>query len=1168
MRDSSPSRHLQYDRLNPTSPRGYEATASLPPIITTGDGAILDPMLESHDDHSLHDTAEFMKSTNFEFIRPTRPELADIAGFAERYVYSDTGSCLVKMRIFCEAVVAYLYRHYRLQKPYRANLVDMIADDQFTAAAPQRVANLLDLLRQLGNPGAHHGEPLQRNAHIALETAFDIAKWLYVHVDGGKIPDVPVYKRPPKTTEEPDSATLDLLSEREKQIEELKAKLKGREEAAKASDEELQRLNTERERGNQSADDLKINEAETRRRLIDAELADVGWDVTDESQVAVEYPVDGQPTDSGKGYADYVLWDENGKPLAVIEAKKTARDPNEGEHQAKLYADALEREFSQYPAIYYTSGYDIRFWNRAAGYPPRRVWGYMSRDSLNYRVQYQRAERQPLEGFSVDKDIAGRIYQIETIKAVCERFANKHRHALIVQATGTGKTRVAIALTKLLMEAGWVRRVLFLCDRKELRKQAFDAFKEFVTEPIFQLSGGSPDAKARILTGTYPGMMQHFRNFDVGYFDLIIADESHRSIYNRYRELFQYFDALQVGLTATPVDFIERNTFRMFGCESEDPTAYYPFEEAVEEKWLVPFEVKTVTTEFLRKGIKYDDLSDEQREQLEEDIDNAEEFEAERSEIDKQVLNKGTARSIMRNLMENGIREATGQHVGKSIVFARSHKHAVLLKEMFDELYPQYGGNFCQVIDNYVERAEDRITEFKKVTSDLTIAISVDMLDTGIDVPQVVNLVFAKPVKSKVKFWQMIGRGTRLCENLFGPGAHKNRFLIFDHWNNFKYFSVEKKQIEGTRQKSLMQQLFEARLQLAEIAHNGQNIQTFDTAVEQLAADAQRLVMTTIAVRERHQVVLEARDAERIRQFEPAMRQRLKQQVAPLMQYANIRGEADAYRFDLTMTQAMVAKATGSGEFEDHRDRAINTIARLPISNNAVRQKADWLEKGKDTAWWLSASLTELEQLRANLRGVMRYQQRAGGGDPEPPVTIDVSDDDIESATYTQLADPVRMRLYEEKLTKVLQEIVDTDPTLRKIRRGEPVTEEEMEQLASQVLIQRQGIDLEILRQFYGSTVPLAAALRRIIGMEPDAVRKKFEAFVQKFPQLTAKQLRFMRLLQNHLVKFGTIKIDSLYEQPFTQIDAMGIDGVFEEKDAGMLVEILRDFQPPKPIAE
>ncbi|MBF4301454.1 DEAD/DEAH box helicase family protein, partial [Vibrio anguillarum] len=396
----------------------------------------------------------------------------------------------------------------------------------------------------------------------------------------------------------------------------------------------------------------------------------------------------------------------------------------------------------QRPVLFSTNGYEIYIWDDAQGYAPRSIFGYYSKDSLQYLIQ-QRELKQDLNETPIDTKVAGRMYQMESITRICERFSDKHRKALVVQATGTGKTRVSIALAKRLLEAGWAKRILFLCDRKELRKQAGGAFNEYTNEPLY-IKGKSKKAaaaKARIVIATYPGMIQNFEEYDVGHFDLIIADESHRSIYNKYGELFKYFDALQVGLTATPVEMISRSTSQLFGCDYKMPTANYPLEQAIEEKNLVPFKVVAHTTQFLRDGIKASELSDEQIAELEEQgIDpNTLDFDSEL--IDKAIFNKDTNRAIIRNLMEKGLKDADNQLPGKSIIFARSIAHADLLADLFHEMYPDLGGNFCRVIHSKYERAEDLIDNFKSTEGredDITIAVSVDMLDTGIDVPECV----------------------------------------------------------------------------------------------------------------------------------------------------------------------------------------------------------------------------------------------------------------------------------------------------------------------------------------------------------------------------------------------------------------------------------------------
>ncbi|MEM7671121.1 MAG: DEAD/DEAH box helicase family protein, partial [Pseudomonadota bacterium] len=587
----------------------------------------------------------------------------------------------------------------------------------------------------------------------------------------------------------------------------------------------------------------------------------------------------------------------------------------------------------------------------------------------------------PLDTLEINEDIVNRLYQIEAIKRVSERFTNKHRKSLIVQATGTGKTRVAIALTDLLIRAGWVKRVLFLCDRRELRKQAKNAFNDFLSEPIRIVNSRvKSSASERIFLATYPAMQKVFQSFDPGFFDLIIADESHRSIYNVYGDIFHYFDCHQVGLTATPVDFVTRSTFKLFDCEGQLPTANYDLEQAVADGHLTPFEVFEHTTQFLREGISLETLTKEQIEQLEEQGEDPAQYDFSSEQVDKIIYNKDTNRTILRNLMENGLRDATGQLPGKSIVFARNHQHAVLLRQLFDEMYPQYGGTFCQVIDNYDPRAEQLIDDFKGdgTNSDLTIAISVDMLDTGIDIPEILNLVFAKPVKSPVKFWQMIGRGTRLREDLFGLGQHKTIFRIFDHWGNFERFEMGYRPAEPAQSKSVMQLVFEERLTLAETALNSSEIAIFDKAIELITADIAALPEDSIAVREKWKEKRALSQQATLKDFAPATRARLRQEIAPLMQWRNIRGRTDAYALDLLISRMQNAILRGSGQLDDLKVDLMDHLAALQMHLNPVREKAEVIKRLKSDAFWDGVTVQAVEEVRVPLREIMHHRDRSG----------------------------------------------------------------------------------------------------------------------------------------------------------------------------------------------
>ncbi|PIE41754.1 MAG: DEAD/DEAH box helicase, partial [Gammaproteobacteria bacterium] len=738
------------------------------------------------------DRRRFMQSQNFEHLRPHWPELANLAGHAEQYVYDDPQSALIKLRCFAEKLVGIVYRQWRLPSLPNEKFIDRLENHAFASVVDQAIIDKLHAIRKEGNKAAHEGKFGKGSGLWLLKEAHILSYWLLLSLKKGSKNDVNAFVEPAKTipAEAIKKAAIKELqaskqreSEHKLRLEQALAELQASQQAELDAQREAAKLKEQldktatrhyKQASDQAKNLLDLNEAQTRRRLIDTELYSRGWDIDllngdNTEEVTLEEEVDGQPTDSGIGYCDYVLWDDDGKPLAVIEAKRTRENAETGRQQAKLYADSLEKKYAQRPVIFYTNGHDIYIWDDAQNAAPRKLYGFYAKESLQYLIK-QRSKRKALNATPIDTDIAGRTYQIESITRVCERFTQGHRKALIVQATGTGKTRVAIALTKRMISASWAKRVLFLCDRKELRKQAGNAYKEFTNEPLYILGKSKKEhrKKSQIYVATYPGMLKIMEEFDPGYFDLIIADESHRSIYNVFGDLFKYFDAFQLGLTATPVEMISRSTSQLFGCDYKMPTANYPLEQAIADKNLVPFKVVSHTTQFLREGIKGDKLTDEQIAALEDQGLDPNQLDFDATAIDKAVHNKDTNRAILRNLMEKGQRLADGQTLGKSIVFARNIQHAELLAQLFAEMYPEYGGNFCRVIHSKYKRAETLIDDFKATDgkdSEITIAVSVDMLDTGSDVPEVLNLVFAKPVKSKVKFWQMIGRGTRLCPN-------------------------------------------------------------------------------------------------------------------------------------------------------------------------------------------------------------------------------------------------------------------------------------------------------------------------------------------------------------------------------------------------------------------
>ncbi len=1128
-----------------------------------------------------------MISKNFEQVRDVLPHCADMAAYAENYIFTDPESALVKLRNLSEIIVSQIYYDLKLPKPYKTTFNDLLINDSFTSLVKERVVlDKFHAIRKKGNDAAHGKQVSSQTALWILKETWHIVKWYVVTFDNQEIGST-IFIEPVPTEEEKaklkavNKKTAQELAVKENLLNQALEELKAAKEKEQALLNQIdvtaltaQQTQTLQAKSSKATSALNFSEDETRQQMIDADLRDAGWLVgvngQNTEEVTQEEELTGLPTQTGKGYADYVLWDDDGKPLAVVEAKKTSVAPDTGRHQAKNYANSLEKQYGQRPLIFYTNGPEIWMWDDAAGYPPRKVYGYYSKDSLQYQVTFKRTQKKALiTEVDIDKSIAGRPYQIETITRVAEHFEKKQTKALIVQATGTGKTRVSIALTKLLLEASWAKRVLFLCDRKELRKQARNAFNEFINEPMHVVGMKKTEDlfKSRIVVSTYPGMMSKYEDLDVGFFDLIIADESHRSIYNTYKNIFDYFDALQVGLTATPVEMIARSTTHMFDCEYKSPTANYTLEQAVEDKFLTPFKVIEHTTQFMREGIKAEKLSDEQIAELEDQGTDPNELDFDAEQVDKAIYNLGTNRAIIKNLMENGLRVEDGQTLGKSIVFARNIRHARILQQCFDDMYPQYGGQFCQVIHSEIKNADQLIDDFKGDGDNklLTIAISVDMMDTGIDVPEILNLVFAKPVKSKVKFWQMIGRGTRLCENLFGPGKDKKQFVIFDHWKNFEYHEVNVEDDEGTIQKSAAQVLFETRINLAQTALKKAEMDAFDTVQKLIRADIEALDKRSIPVRDKWREIQTVLAGEKLNAFAPETIHVLKTDIAPLMQWRDLRGKSKEIKWDKDVHQAQLESLANKPDMLTHRETIMAQVLALPMSLNAVRAKAKTINAMQKDTFWEDVNFSELEEARIDLHDVMQYQTAV---EPPPPgflpKTIDVKEDEglYETGERKTNLTSVDASIYQQKVEAALKQLFENNEVLKKIRLGQPVTEQELQALNSLVHTQNPELDLNTLKEFYPESAGnLQAILREMVGMDTDGIDYLFDAFVQN-NRLNANQLRFIDMLKQQIKVHGKIEMDMLFAQPFTQIHTEGLFGVFPlEQQAMDIVNMLKPYQ-------
>ena len=1115
-------------------------------------------------------------SKNFEFLRPFHAGLADLGGFAEAIMHIDPGSALTRLRNFAEALTKAIHKEERIPKLPQASFFEMLRHPAFEACVNRSLIYQLDYIRKNGNETAHGAEGELRTAQLVLATAHQLAMYLGIRYYGIKKQDIPPFEDIPdprgelKALKKSVKDYKEALETKAEEVDKLLDELDKERASAQQTDSTEVDWAASKEKSQAAADSLQWNEAKTRAQLIDTMLLQAGWDLNDKEQVTFEEVVEHQPNQSGKGRADYVLWAENGKPLAVIEAKRASKESiQDGREQARMYADGLEKMTGQRPVIFYTNGYETYLWDDVQYGSDRMVYGFYSRESLAYLLYQRQYRKAEIEQFNPDLSIAGRSYQIEAIKAVAKRFQDQRRKSLIVQATGTGKTRVAIAISELLLRTNWAKRILFLCDRKELRRQADNAYKiHLPSEPRCVIGETNKvDQSARIFIATYPGMMNRFQQLDIGFFDLIVSDESHRSIYNKYRDIFDYFDALQLGLTATPVHKIVKNTYELFGCEDKDPTFNYSLDDAInnEPPFLVPFRVKDLTTEFLREGIHYNDLSREQQEQLEQELgeETAQTTTIAGKDIGRKIYSIETDTIILENLMNNGIKDATGTLPGKTIVFAQNQKHADHLESLFKTLYPQYGNKVCKVIHNKVTRAEALIDEFKTADNEFRIAISVDMLDTGIDVPEIVNLVFAKPVKSWVKFWQMIGRGTRLCPDLFGAGKDKTEFLIFDHYSNFSYFEEDYQEAEEQQGRSILQHLFESRLNLLEAAITKNHRGAFDRVSELIREDINDLPEKSINVKKHLRTVHQLTQTDALEEMEVATRHQLSQIIAPLMGSRILR-DKDAIDFDRLIAELEICLVQQASCLEDLKQELLSRLDKLAVTIKAVRNKDIAIDTVRGSEFWQNLSIQHLEYARVELRGIMKYRSSGSGPGTEVGTTSIKDGDDIRYIERQNiLSSQTEAMQYRRKIKKVLDNMLATNPVLQKIHNNRSVPESELKTLTSTILAEHPGVDLKTLNQFYGRTArDLNITIKEIIGIDPQVIEQHFTAFLHSHPRLTHQQVQFMNLLKQYLSEHGCISIEKLYESPFTSVSHEGLDGVFKEQDVNELVTVLKPYIP------
>ena len=780
--------------------------------------------------------------SQFSFIPAELAEVRGHASRAETLVIGDPRAACFYSRLALEVAVNWMYqRDPSLKDPYQTTLSARIHEPSFRDLVGNVLVTKARIIKDIGNRAVHErGRLSTPDAIAALRELFHFCYWLVRTYTRSQVDPNLSFSADmlPRVSIVSATALADLKAVAAKYFEKIEAEENERQarfasESEKVQlEEEIKRLQAEitavKSEAARAKDEHDYDEAATRDLFIDLLLREAGWHFT-KPGFDTEYPVAGMPNKKGEGFVDYVLWGDDGKPLGLVEAKRTRKDPRVGQQQARLYADCLEKKFGQRPVIFYSNGYQQWIWDDTR-YPPRPIQGFLTKDQLELAVQ-RRIIRRPLGDEHIDHGIVDRYYQERAIRRICEAFErDRVRRALLVMATGAGKTRTIAALADLLMRANWVRRVLFLADRIALVNQAVNAFKRHVpsSSPVNLVADKT--STGRVYVSTYPTMMglidetvQDKRRFGPGFFDLVVIDEAHRSVYRKYGAIFDYFDSLLVGLTATPKDEVDRDTYRLFELERGVPTDAYGLDEAVKDHYLVPPRAVSVPLKFPQEGITYDELSEEEKEEwdaIEWSDDGSIPTRIEAPAVNKWLFNADTVDKALEYLMREGLKVEAGDRLGKTIIFAKTHDHAQFIVDRFDANYPHFRGQFARLIDFKTEYAQSLIDDFSQSNSAPHIAVSVDMLDTGIDVPEVVNLVFFKVVRSKTKFWQMLGRGTRLCPDLFGIGHHKRCFFVFDLCKNFEFFNEHADVADPKAGEPLGKRLFTSRVDLVSAIQN------------------------------------------------------------------------------------------------------------------------------------------------------------------------------------------------------------------------------------------------------------------------------------------------------------------------------------------------------------
>jgi type I restriction enzyme R subunit len=1137
-------------------------------------------------------------NSNFIFLKQEFPEIYREIQEAEKNTFTAPRYAALLCRSALEKTLFWLYKNDEdLELPYDTKIGALLHNESFKNILKPSMLMELDIVRLNGNNAAHGKTVKALEALQSLKNSFRFLSYVSKYYSETN-PDLPTFNEafiPYGDVNDKNIKQLQALAEKlEQERAEAKKALKNQEKLIEENDalrkqlEEQLQLITDRkeERLKEGTVEQVIpeltSEHTTRLLLIDLLLREAGWNNLREGR-EIEFEVIGMPLStnpSGKGFVDYVLWGDNGLPLAVVEAKSTIHSATKGRHQASLYADCLEKSTGQRPIIFYSNGFETHIWDDTF-YTARLVQGFYTKEELQTLIE-RRYSRKDLREFAVNTSIAGRYYQLEAIKRVSEhlvstkqnRLKGTSRKGLLVMATGSGKTRTAAAMVDMFTKCNWAKRILFLADRNALVTQAKNAFKEHLPHlSAIDLTKQKEDNGTRVVFSTYKTILNKIDNikdkderfYGVGHFDIIIIDEAHRSVYQKYQSIFTYFDSILIGLTATPKKEIDKNTYTLFEIEDDNPTFAYELNKAVADNFLKPPKAFKIPLKFPREGIIYEDLSEEDKKRFKELFgvefgDENEVYNVDKSKINTWLYNNDTIDKVLDYLMTNGQKVAGGDKLGKTILFAKNHKHAAFIEERFNKNYPQYGGSFLRVIDNYEDKAQDLLERFcfdKGEEKEPQIAVSVDMMDTGVDAPRVLNLVFFKEVKSHSKYWQMIGRGTRLCPDIFAPGIDKEYFLIFDFCGNFEYFRDNPDGETHKTALSLSQQTFNTKL---EIVMSIRELQTTTEEQEeiqiQFTDELHQLVMnlneTRFEVRKHWRYVLEYKNRDRWNNLLQGDVLDLQTNIAHLIDYNQDKDEF-AKRFDLLVYKLQLSLITGNKTQIRHIDNIYNIVNMLFTKRNipAVQAKIGTIKQLQNEQLWSTINVLKAEEIRQELRGLMQFLKDEKKLDPiYTSFTDELLEDGVEEfdiiATYTSL------QSYKDRVEAFIIKN-KTHLVIDKLYKNLPLTSNELEVL-EQFLLKEAIESKDRFVKEYGEQ-PLGQFVRNIIGIDVVVTNQLFADFISK-GNLNANQITFVRRIITYLSQKGVIEKQLLTKSPFNEQHDQGVFGIFPEEEK--LIKIIQ----------